>query len=783
VSAAGALAALLAAADDPAAVAERLRSEGQEVVWTLGADIPRALVDAFGYCPIRLVPGAPDPEIDALIGSDNLGARGRALLAAIAALPEGDRLLISHADSEQPQIFATLRELARCGAMRVPQVAFLDLLATDSRAVRRYNRIRVEQVAKWLGGEADFAKAIDRDYALRAALGRVLMLRDGGRLDGATAHRIVAAAAILPPDEAIPLLQALAEGDAAPAPDVRPAVFLSGSLIEDVAIVAAIEAGGSRVVGEDHGWGGDRAMLPVPCEDPFDLLAAGAIAPLSGPFCDVAARAARAADRAAALGAGEIVFVMAEGDEAAPWQAEAVRSAAEARGLGFRAFRWPDLPTPEVAAPTKSAARAPRTERSRKSLAAIAEFGSYQRDWFARLRADVAGGSPLAAVNANTPQETLRALGVPFVVNQWWASIVAAKQQSGRYARLLEAHGLPGATEAYSSQGVAAAFETDGENAPWGGLPKPDVVGAVLSTDATSPLFQAWAGVTGARLQVFQRSIESRWDIPVDWWDGLAEHWEDIIEPERLDLLEAELHQSVAELEALTGRAFDSAEFLRVLDLVNEQQTYYRRTRDLVARTVPAPIGIVDSMPATMVPQWHRGTEWARDAARKFHEEVAARVAAGEAAVPGEKSRLMFIGRGVWSDMAFYQRWEESHGAIFVWSMYLALAADGYIRSHKGHDPLRALAARFVTMGDELRMPTWAGAWHVKEAKLHQCDGVVALSDADPLVLRAMREAGYAVLELGIDNFALDPETDAEIDRRMRGFLEGPVAEAAAQRG
>ena len=40
----------------------------------------------------------------------------------------------------------------------------------------------------------------------------------------------------------------------------------------------------------------------------------------------------------------------------------------------------------------------------------------------------------------------------------------------------------------------------------------------------------------------------------------------------------------------------------------------------------------------------------------------------------------MWVGRGLWSDMGFYQQWEESHGAVFVWSMYLALAADGYIR-------------------------------------------------------------------------------------------------------
>jgi hypothetical protein len=218
------------------------------------------------------------------------------------------------------------------------------------------------------------------------------------------------------------------------------------------------------------------------------------------------------------------------------------------------------------------------------------------------------------------------------------------------------------------------------------------------------------------------------------------------------------------------------------MTLVNEQEDYYRRTRDLIARTVPAPIGIVDSMPATMVPQWHRGTVWARDAAKAFHDEVVARVAAGEAAVPGERIRLMWVGRGLWSDMAWYQRWEDSHGAVFVWSMYLALAADGYIRSTEGgRDPMRALAARFVTMGDELRLPGWAGPWHVHEAETHGIDAAVALSDADPFVLRALQAADMPVLDLGIDNYSPGAAGEA-LDAAMLAFLDGPASDRAAER-
>lgn len=776
------------AAADPGAVAAELRGQGRRIVWMLGSDLPYELVEAHGCHPVRLVPDAriDHRAVDRLVNAETMRDRGRALLAAILALPVGDALLISHADSEQPQIFATLRELARTGAIPKPEVHFLDLLTIDRPSTLAYNRRRVEQACAWLGtiGDApDFAGAIAVGNRRRELLRAVLARRATG-LSGAGAHAVLAGAAVLPLAQSCEALAALRSGiwSAAGEP-----VLLGGSDIEDVALVAAIEAAGYRVVGENHGWGGDRASRDLdPAGDPLDAFAASTLAPTAGPFASAAHRAARTATAAHQLGVGRVLQLSIGGDESAPWEIAALRKALGAIPVeDIRVAADPAAFTvrpAERVEPEPQPRAAPRPARSRKSLAAIARFGAYQRDWFAGVRAAAAAGETFAVVNANAPQEILRALGIPFVVNQWWASIVAAKQQSRRYAGLLEAHAYPGDVEAYSAQGVAAAFDADAENAPWGGLPRPDVLGSVYITDATARIFEAWSAESGARAQNYERSIESRWEIPIDWWDGLARDWDKLLEPERLDLFEADLRAAVAELEARTGRTLDPARLVEILDLVNAQQRWYRATRDLIARTVPAPISVADQMPATMVPQWHRGTEWARDAARDFHDEVAARAAAGEAACPNERIRLMFVGRGLWSDMGFYQRWEESHGAVFVCSMYLSLAADGYIREHDGRDPLRSLAARFVTMGDELRMPSWAGAWHVKEARLHQCDGAVALSDADPLVIRALREAGIAVLELGMDNYVRDAAAEADLDARVAAFLEGPAGAASRSR-
>ncbi|HHY60724.1 MAG TPA: 2-hydroxyacyl-CoA dehydratase, partial [Clostridia bacterium] len=132
-------------------------------------------------------------------------------------------------------------------------------------------------------------------------------------------------------------------------------------------------------------------------------------------------------------------------------------------------------------------------------------------------------------------------------------------------------------------------------------------------------------------------------------------------------------------LELETGRPFSMTRFEKVMDLINQQEEYYRMTRDLIAQTVPAPVTIADVVGPVMQAQWQRGTEWAVENARRLYLEVKDLVDRGVAACPHERIRLGWIGRGLWFNLGFYQYFEEKYGAVFVWSMYLAMGADAYI--------------------------------------------------------------------------------------------------------
>ncbi|HVI99850.1 MAG TPA: 2-hydroxyacyl-CoA dehydratase family protein [Sphingomonas sp.] len=782
MGAADSLKAIADAFADPDAVAAGLAAAGHKVIRTIGSDAPFTLLRAAGFAAVRVAPANDrlTPHADAVIGPATGRKRAHALLEWLLDPVHADTpILITRADSDQPQLFAALRERRRLGEP-VPHVfAMLDLLHQPRDSSARYNRQRIDQLCAWLeslGGrrvtDAGLATAAAEEAHVRTRIRHAQSLRQEARLSGTDMLRIVSATAILPPGALRAHLDTILADRAALPKRSGKRLWIAGTAHESDRHYAAIEADGALIVGETHDWGLSR----IAHEPPATLDAASAPplhAPLPARSMAETARTAHA--DATAAGAEAILHLVLDRDEAAPWLLAPLRTAGSLR-IDTHAIPEGEPPAPRAASPTPP-------QRSRKLLRSAASFGAYQRDWFASIREEAASGAPFAVVNANAPQEILRAFGIPFVVNQWWASIVAAKQQAGRYKRLLAAHDYPADVEAYSAQALAAAFDADAQQAPWGGLPTPDFVHAVTSSDATAAIFEAMADVSGAQPFLYERTVDPRDEIETRWWEAMPDRWDEALEPQRIDLLVTELREVIARIEAATGRRFDEDRFRAVMALVDEQEEYYRATRDLIARTVPAPIGIVDSMPATMVPQWHRGSAWARDAARAFHDEVAERVAAGQAAVPDERIRLMWVGRGLWSDTAFYQKWEESHGAVFVWSMYLALAADGYIRRFdRDRDPLRALAARFLTMGDELRMPSWAGPWHVHEAETHQVDGAVALSDADPFVLRALTAAGIPVLELGVDNYALGPGDAGALDDRVTAFIEGPAARMAARR-
>ncbi|MCP5143637.1 MAG: 2-hydroxyacyl-CoA dehydratase [Gammaproteobacteria bacterium] len=396
-------------------------------------------------------------------------------------------------------------------------------------------------------------------------------------------------------------------------------------------------------------------------------------------------------------------------------------------------------------------------QRSRKDLACTAEATAYQKAFGAELkRRVVEAGEAFAVAQADTPHEIFHVMDIPLITNQWWSAYISAKQLSTRYFNTMVEHGYPDNSCKYCSLGLACTLANDPATAPWGGLPKPAVLVARLTCDCIQQVFSQWADALNTDFFPMEAPA---WDYKdPEWYAHSNDDWETVYQPGRIALMVAELEELIELLERKTGRRFDPARLETLMHRINEQEGYIAEAARMIGEARPCPVSIADQMPNTMIPQWHRGSDWAVAHARKFRDEVAERVKQGIGVAANEKLRLMWIGAGVWHDPGFYQALEQRLGAVFVWSMYMPFAGPQYIRQLHGRT-MEALASRICSMNEVLHLPPWMNGWMVSEAKRCGIDAAVMLVPPDNrlsqsgtrLTTLALEDAGVPVLALDAD--------------------------------
>jgi benzoyl-CoA reductase subunit B len=414
-----------------------------------------------------------------------------------------------------------------------------------------------------------------------------------------------------------------------------------------------------------------------------------------------------------------------------------------------------------------------------KQLQSSVRAAEYQKTWFADLRRDVfEKQKPYALVQADMPLELFQVLDIPVVSNQWWASLVAAKRLAPSYLDGLNALGYHDGLCRYCSLSLASTIAGDPAQAPWGGLPQPALLSARLTCDCIQRVFETWAERLGSPF--FPLDVPGACELPPRWWELSRYRWSELFEGHRLDFMVAQFQSLIATLERISGNRFHSDRLRRLMEGVNRQEEYFEEVRDLICRAPQTPVRMHEQVSNVMAAQWVRGTDWAIAHARAFRDEVKARVAAGVAACPSERLRLMWVGAGLWHDTEFYTDFEEPYGAVFVWSMYLAFGPDGYIR-YGLDDPLRALASRTVSFNEQLHNPPWAHEWIVDQSKRHRIDAALVLeplgtrpsATGNRFIERALEANGIPVLPVAADMVDSRGWDGLAMRSKVGQFLEG----------
>ena len=413
-----------------------------------------------------------------------------------------------------------------------------------------------------------------------------------------------------------------------------------------------------------------------------------------------------------------------------------------------------------------------------KQLECTVAAAEHQKRWFTELRRDVfENQKPYAIVQADMPLELFQAMDVPVVSNQWWAAMVSAKRVSPLYLDCMNESGFHEGLCRYCSLPLASTLCGDAATAPWGGLPKPALMSARLTCDCIQRVFAIWAESFGT--EFIPIDAPGAAELPARWWELSRYRWSELFEGHRLEFIVTQFKKLINNLERITLTKFDLERLLALMEGVNRQEEYFEEIRDLICTARQTPVRMQEQVSNVMATQWLRGTDWAISHARRFRDEVKARVEQNIPACPAERLRLMWVGAGLWHDMDFYTAFEAEYGAVFVWSMYLAFGPDGYIR-YGLDDPLKALASRTVSMNEQLHNPPWANEWIVDQAKRHRIHAALVLTHlgsrpsatGNRFIELALEQAGIPVLPVFADMVDARTWDAAAMRRNVAQFLE-----------
>jgi len=413
------------------------------------------------------------------------------------------------------------------------------------------------------------------------------------------------------------------------------------------------------------------------------------------------------------------------------------------------------------------------TDAITEPLAATDKARQNQKNWFLDFRRRVLEeGESYVIASAVSPHEIFHTMDVPVVSIPWYSAVISAKQLSPYYFSMMDDLGYHDGLPRYNTLPYFSTLDDDPDRAPYGGLPKPALILERLRSDYAQRVAEQWADAYGC--ETFVLDSPALTELVPNWFEHNQHDWERVYGTERLDFQVRQLEQLIRAGEQATGKTFVEGTFEQEMHRINELGELIAETRDILARSRPLVVPLSEQLTNVMACTWQRGSQWAVDHARAYRDEVAARAETGRGICANEKIRLLWLNNGLWFNTAFYRYFEEQYGAVFVWSMYSNFLSDGYRRYFES-DPLRALAARHISMNEQLHLPPWMAQWILKQAEDFGAQGAVMLTPVNDRMSSlgtrfcklALEKAGVPVLEIRAS------AVDARMwdDEAMRAFV------------
>ena len=283
---------------------------------------------------------------------------------------------------------------------------------------------------------------------------------------------------------------------------------------------------------------------------------------------------------------------------------------------------------------------------------------------------------PLAWVTSGAPVEILIAMGVATVYPENYGALVGSQKAAVPLARVAEEVGYSPDLCSYARCHIGSVLDPD--NAPRGGLPKPD-------------LLVACSNICGTVMKWYQ-ALAQELDVPLFLLDAPYQHQPGLPDHAQ-QYVAAQLEEMIAWITQHTGHTLNHKKLLQTLDYSNQAVTQWREIREL-CQARPSPLNAPDLF-LTMAPiVVLRGTKDAVAFYSKLKAEVEERVAKGQGALLEERYRLLWDNIAIWYRLFRLFNLFTSAGACFVVDTY----TNAWSVSVDEDEPIEGMARTYSTV-------------------------------------------------------------------------------------
>jgi benzoyl-CoA reductase/2-hydroxyglutaryl-CoA dehydratase subunit BcrC/BadD/HgdB len=418
--------------------------------------------------------------------------------------------------------------------------------------------------------------------------------------------------------------------------------------------------------------------------------------------------------------------------------------------------------------------------RGKKHLETTQDISRIVKDYYKeREEKGRKPGQKIAWCGIAVPKQPMQAMDVLAYYPEQYGTVVATRGDPQRFIRVAERYGLGHEMCGYARITIGYILEGLPEDAPLGGMARPDML---ITTSAVCDTRVKWWELMGELLDVPVFILEFP-EMPPVGRDGAHIRPEDMENiglqigredaPHLLQFAAENLADYFAFLEEQCGRPMDQAR-LTEIQRTSSRVSRIRREINEYRKAVPTPMGSADAFAAMFPGTYLPGTRMADEFYTRLRAEVRQRMDNGIAIVPEEKFRLVWSGIPFWYNMGLINYFEEKGGVVVIDTQYGCAA---------------------LTSGNPAREPARWGpngmvASVVKAVIDYNCDGAVMSYTPTCRALYIVQQEIQNTLmeELGVPSLLLESDmvdvssfNQAQTMTRIDAFIE-VVLEKARER-